>query len=68
MHYSGMALFTRIIRHIKPECSLTNWPIASNQKPENLSGAGFFHAGKIPYNFKKWFITNNYYFLNNKLI
>ena len=33
--------------------SFTNWPTASNQNPENLSGAGFFHAGKIPYNLKK---------------
>jgi len=47
--------------------SFTNWPTASKQNPENLSGACFFHAGKIPHNLKKWFITNNY-FLNNKLI
>jgi hypothetical protein len=30
--------------------SFTNWLTASKQNPENLSGTGFFHAGKIPYN------------------
>jgi hypothetical protein len=28
----------------------TNWPTAYNKNSENLSGAGFFHAGGILYN------------------
>jgi hypothetical protein len=30
--------------------SITNWPTASKQKPENLSGAGFIHEGGLLYN------------------
>jgi len=30
--------------------SFASWPTASEQKPENLSGAGFFHTGELHYN------------------
>jgi hypothetical protein len=30
--------------------SFARWPTASKQKPKDLNGASFFHAGELHYN------------------
>jgi hypothetical protein len=34
----------------RPNAGFYNLAYASKQKPENLSGAGFFHTGELLYN------------------
>ena len=66
MHYSGMAQFTRIIRHIEPECSLLQVGLRLLNKNLKIWVAlvSFMQVGYFI--IKDGFITNDSYFLHNQ--